>query len=183
MATTTKRKNLYIVFGILAIFLLSAIVYAAITGLLTFTGTALLNPGLRVEFVAADFVGDPADAANGESINIIGPDNQELVFTVYLDAETESRTVEFTIQNTGTVDALLGSLVETSNSANPGVTVLWPSSTFYDQTLVPDATLSDEIVVTWDSGFDPSDLPLVTVGGKNYYEVSFTAELDYDQAP
>ncbi|MCL1918247.1 MAG: hypothetical protein FWG14_08020 [Peptococcaceae bacterium] len=182
MATTTKRKNLYIVFGVLAIFLLSAIVYAAATGTLFFNGTARLNPDLLLEIEDATITGG-IDTANGESCVISG-DKQTLTFTVYLEEPNTSREVTFDIRNVGKVDAQLAPLLEVDDTEAlaAGLIITWPDSDLEDliiyantSSVAPEGPFS--IVVEW-----PSTAPdAASLLAESDYEVTFSASIDYMQ--
>ncbi|MDR2736221.1 MAG: hypothetical protein LBB49_01510, partial [Gracilibacteraceae bacterium] len=157
----TRRKNLYIVFGVLAVFLLSAIVYATLTGLLTFNGTALLNASLRVEFVndppTTPTIEGGVDTGNDEEVEV-SASGQTLSFTVYLEEPGESKEVTFHLENKGTADAELTNFA--SGPVPSGLIVDWGDDIL--DGLVIDAGATDgpySITVEWDiDAIDPADI-------------------------
>ncbi|MCL1789999.1 MAG: hypothetical protein FWG40_01360 [Peptococcaceae bacterium] len=181
----TRRKNLFIVFGVLALFLLSAIVYAAIAGLLVFNGMALLNPGLRVDFVDESLEGGPltVDMEVVEAIEVTDS-GQTLKFTVYLSAPGQSRDVFFKVKNVGALSAELDTIIPGYPGELPaGVLVDWPED--IDGLILEPGETSDEytITVSWDDDYDFAELEddLGPLGDEDFYEVSFSATLNYVQ--
>jgi len=161
------RSRIYWTTGAFALLLLIGIVYAAATGLLHFSGTAMFNPNVKLAITDAAIT----DQATGESVSIT-PGGDTLAFTVHLTAPNETRYVTFKVANVGNEDAILGALSTVAPAASSGITVSWPT---LDGVIVDTGTTmptSDEytIAVTWNSAY-----PQVT------QDVTIVASIDYTQ--
>jgi hypothetical protein len=174
MVAMNRRRNMLIVIGALSVFLLTAIVFAAAAGLLTFTGTALLNPGLKIDIVDEEIIGP--DLSGDEEIRVVG-EGQTLLFTVYLDVPGATRNVEFSLENVGNTAAQLGTF-DVVDDAPQGINVTWPN--FANEVLEPTDVKGPFVIeVEWDDAVeDPSEIGILT---GDYFLVEFSATLSYNQ--
>ena len=162
----TRKKKFIIPLTLLLSVLGLAVVYAAVTGVLNFRGTAVVNPNAHVIIQDAHVEkGKPTDLIN------ISSDKQSLDFTVHLDNPGDDALVGIRLLNDGNVPVTLGSLIETTK-APAGVTVTWPKE-FDGLRLEPGIyTEYFNVHVEWTGTGD--------LTADNF---TFSATLNYTQAP
>jgi hypothetical protein len=159
-----KRKYMYTILALVGVLALG-IVYAATTGLLNFSGTAVINPNVKVVF-------DSARIENGTASDTysISPDGQSLTFSVNLAGQDDYADIYFALANTGNVPVVLGNLTDTTPGADGTVTVTWPDN-------MDGYTFGAGSGMQWDKSIrlTLSD-PFATTGSR-----TFTATLNYEQ--
>ena len=161
-----KKRNLYIVITILAIFLVTGVVYAAANGVLTFGGTSRFNSNIDLNIVNALIEDEQA----GDTLAVVG-NNDTLNFSLLMKSPGDTRYIKFKIQNVGNVDASLENMSVNDPLENSGITVTWP---VLNNVVVDAGDTSDEytIAVHWDSAFATAT-----------QDVTFSATINYSQAP
>jgi len=159
-----EKKKLYITIAILVILLISALVYAAVTGILTFSGIAVISKNVDLNIVDESIVGKTS--GDGQSVSVTNS-GHTLTFTVNLENPGVTKTINFKIQNIGSVDAKLASLSTTAPS-DAAVDVTWPS---LNGVVVTTGETSSEysIDVTW----------LTEAGSEPAGSVTFSATINY----
>jgi hypothetical protein len=164
MIMTHNRKRYIIPFAILIGILGIGIVYAATTGLLNFSGTAVVNPNAKVIFDDATITG-----GTGTSDYTISSDGQTLTFTADFNGSANTITVYADVENTGNVPVVLGTPTLNS-SQSPGFTV----------------NLKDDlegVEMGIGSGMGGAIFEIVTDAYLEPGSYTITAELSYEQAP
>jgi hypothetical protein len=168
-----KLTTLGLVF---ALMLIAGVVYAAVSGTLTFNGTVILGGGeFGLKIVELD---GSHLITNGEIEVDVAADGQSATFTVTLEGPGDYADIWFEIQNTGSLDfdvASVGGVPISVTASGTGDTdaiitgLTFPAmgDTIYAGT-AEDAVFS----VEWDDAY-PDEADVYT----------FTVTLDYEQAP
>lgn len=125
-----KTKNIIIPVILLSIFLVSAIVYAAATGNLTFNGTVGRNSNCKLNIEAATNV-NPSSTTLYQpnptvTASVDASTRNTLSFSTDLTFDDPAKVITFQIQNVGNCTQVLGSLSITGTPGN-GVVVTWPN--------------------------------------------------------
>ena len=113
-----ERKNIAII-GLIVVILLMGIGYAAFSKLLNINGTANISANWDVRI--SNITEGSLVGATPKTAAIVGNDNLSATFDIDLKYPGASATYIVTIQNAGTIDAILETVsgVDTANSAEP----------------------------------------------------------------
>ena len=166
-----KKTHLLALTLIFAVVLLTGFAYAALTGTLTFNGNVTLGADLELTIVPdAPFV-STAGGSTGAMTLING---QTAQIDVMLTAPGESVTLSFQVENTGGVDALIGTFV--LSNTNSQFVITGDYRDLEGETVAVGATeplTPVDITITWPSTGD------ATADAGNY---TFTLAVDYEMA-
>lgn len=125
-----KSRRLAIPMIAVAALLVSAIVYAAATGNLTFTGTVGRNSNCKLNIEAATNVNPNSTALyqadSTVTATVDSSTRNTLSFSTDLTYAAPAKSITFQIQNVGNCTQVLGSLAITGTPGN-GVIVNWPN--------------------------------------------------------
>ena len=163
-----SKRNAIIPISILICVLGLSIAYAAITGVLTFNGTAVVSSGADVVFTNVAF--DPAATTSSDSF-VLSADGKTIDFEVYVDALNNVSILNTQVENVGTVPVIL-STIEVAEPPPAGLMVTWPT---YSGILLAPGELSTLSPVTVELS---TATPMTTPGSYN-----FSATLTYSEAP
>jgi len=169
-----NQRKLVKLGSVFALVLVAGVVYAALSGTLTFNG--VVNLGGNVELTIIDT--DDHQYPNGVEVDVeVAGDGQSADFTVTLNSSDDYATIRFEIENTGTLPAEVTSItapiVVESTDGDPDAVIV--TLTFPDVTdvLDPGDIVLAYIDIVWD------DDPLYE---EEEGEFTFTIELDYEKA-
>ncbi|MCL2739820.1 MAG: hypothetical protein FWE47_01310 [Oscillospiraceae bacterium] len=116
------RNRTYTIVAVLALLLVTGVVYAAASGALHF-GDNMMHNGMDNKKAHLKFVEEKiVNKVDNEKINVT-ENGKKLDFTVHLK-KGETRHINFKIENSGTENAVLENLI--IPSLEPGITVAWP---------------------------------------------------------
>lgn len=138
----SHEKKVFFITWFLIIIMVMGVSYAYFNSTLYINGIATLDGNFDIRFSEARIV----DLSELETINI-SDTGIELSFNVKLVVPGESDTVEYTIKNNGSIDAVLEELVVTSTN---DVDVSFNCSSIAGDLLSGDAK-SGTITVTWNA--------------------------------
>ena len=160
-----KRRNVYTVLGVLAILLLTGVVYAAVTGTLHFGGTSHFNKHVDLDIVDEQIQG----SHTGDNV-YVSANRDTLSFNLAMPEPGQTRRVTFRIKNTGNTNAQLGTLTTTDPLENSGIAVTWPN---LNNTIVNAGETSQEytVEVHWQAAY-----------GSASQDATFSASINYAEA-
>lgn len=152
-----KTKNIILI-ALIAVILLMAVGYAAFAQLLTINGTADITANWDVKIInirEGSLVG-----ATSKTTPAVGNDNLSANFNVELKYPGASATYIITVENAGTINAILNSVngIDTANAANPTDITFSIDATTND-TLNSGSTKDYVVTVAWNS--DSESVPTV----------------------
>ncbi len=160
------RKVRFFVIGLIVFTFILTGVYALLAANLNITGTATGTGDFKIEF--SDFtISDPTRATA-----VLNDDQTSLTINADLSYPGDTVTVDFTIQNTGSLAAIVDNLIINENSTADFSIVINNLASIEGTTLAVGATTQGSIVVTWNASS-------VTATPE---DVNFDVTIDYIQA-
>jgi hypothetical protein len=160
-----KRRKIFIV-AILVFSLFLTGVYALLATNLNITGTATGVGDFKIEFSSYN-------VSNTDKATVTLDDtNTSMNISTNLDFPGDVVTINFVIQNTGSLAATVSNLVSNENSTDDFNIKINGLSSILVNTLAVGETTNGQIVVTWNS----------TSTNPNPTEVTFDVTIDYVQA-
>ena len=149
-----NKRQLTSLLLVFALLLTSGVVYAALNGMLTFSGTAELlppPPPVRLDIIPAE---DPEQTVLGSTGTMtVAADGQSADIAVVLAAPGESITLSFKVENVGEMDALIKAITTTND--NDEIVISGDYVDLEGQTVEVDETfpLSPvDITIEWPTG-------------------------------
>ncbi|MCL2869817.1 hypothetical protein FWF48_03350 [Candidatus Saccharibacteria bacterium] len=151
----TARTKLLIVIALFVFMFSMSSVYAMATGWLTIQGIAARTEVIQVEFSAVNIVGT---LRPGEFTTISAADNNQIInASLLLAMPSDSRTISFSIRNTGNQAVRLLNISTVADTVGTGLVVQWPddiagSPNLTNYVLSPGGTATFLTVVGWQAG-------------------------------
>ena len=160
-----RNGSLYIVLTVLAVLLVTGVVYAAVSGILSFGGTSRFASNVQL-MIVSPVVANP-EAGDSATVNAAG---DTLNFSVLLLTPGESRQVSFHVENVGNTAARLGAISPSDLVTDSGITVNWPQM---EGDVIEAGATGDVYTVTvyWDPAYAGTT-----------QEAAFSATINYEQA-
>ncbi len=160
-----KKVRFFVIGLIIFTFILTG-VYALLAANLNITGTATGTGDFKIEF--SNFTISDATRATAN----LNQDNTSLTISTNLSYPGDTVTIDFTIQNTGSLAATVDNLIINENSSEDFTITINNLANIEGTTLAVGATTVGSIVVTWNAS---------SVTGTPE-EVNFDVTIDYIQA-
>jgi len=160
-----KKVRFFVIGLIIFTFILTG-VYALLAANLNITGTATGTGDFKIEF--SNFTVSDATRATAS----LNQDNTSLTISTNLSYPGDTVTIDFTIQNTGSLAAIVDNLIINENSTEDFTITINNLTNIEGTTLAVGATTVGSIVVTWNAS---------SVTGTPE-DVDFNVIIDYIQA-
>lgn len=160
------KKVRYFVIGLIIFTFVLTGVYALLAANLNIYGTATGTGDFKIEF--SNFTVSDATKATAN----LNQDNTSLTINTTLSYPGDSVTIDFTIQNTGSLAATVDNLIINENSTEDFTITINNLANIEGTTLAVGATTVGSIVVTWNASS-------VTESPE---DVNFDVTIDYIQA-
>lgn len=160
-----KKVRFFVIGLIIFTFILTG-VYALLAANLNITGTATGTGDFKIEF--SNFTVSDATRATAN----LSQDNTSLTISTNLSYPGDTVTIDFTIQNTGSLAATVDNLIINENSTEDFTITINNLANIEGTTLAVGATTVGSIVVTWNAS---------SVTGTPE-DVNFDVTIDYIQA-
>ena len=154
-----KKKN-FVIGALLAAIVLMSVGYAALAQVLTINGTANIDASWDVEIT-----GITEGTMTGATTNTITSDATSATFNVDLAYPGATASYEISIENKGSIDAVLESItgVDAANSALPTEVQYTVTGVTEGDELASGATTKAVVIVTWvNSSTTTNTVPTVT---------------------
>lgn len=161
-----NRRVRAFVLGLALFTLVLTGVYALLAANLTITGTATGTGDFKIEFT------NVASSNTTKATTTLNDDRTSLSIDTNLSYPGDTVTVDFTIQNTGSLAATVNSLIINENSTTDFTIVINGLSAIEGTTLAVGGTTQGSVVITWEpASTNTTPTP-----------VNFDVTIDYVQA-